>query len=127
MSSHDPPVILAKVDASHEANEELASEYAITHIPTLKILRNGGKNLQEYKGPHEADGIVAYLEKEVAPASAEIKSMEEATSVIDENKISIVSTFGLYFQLLFSSHLFILIYLSNSTGWNLYRILWGGI
>ncbi|KAF5480532.1 hypothetical protein F2P56_001273 [Juglans regia] len=93
LSSHDPPVILAKVDASHEANEELASEYEITHIPTVKILRNGGKNLQEYKGPREADGIVAYLEKEVAPASAEIKSLEDATSVIDENKISIVGIF----------------------------------
>lgn len=93
MSSHDPPVILAKVDASHEANEELASEFEITRIPTLKILRNGGKNLQEYKGPREAVGIVAYLEKEVAPASAEIKSLEDATSVINENKIFIVSAF----------------------------------
>ncbi|KAG7987008.1 hypothetical protein I3843_03G111200 [Carya illinoinensis] len=79
LSSHDPPVILAKVDASHESNEELASEYEITRIPTLKILRNGGKSLQEFKGPREAD--------------AEIKSLEDATSVIDEDKISIVGIF----------------------------------
>lgn len=62
--------------------------------------------MQEYKVPREAVGIVAYLEKEVAPASAEIKSLEDATSVINENKIFIVSAFWFYFQLLFSSHHF---------------------
>lgn len=92
MSSHDPPVVLAKVDANEEANKELASQYEIRGFPTIKILRNGGKTIQEYKGPREADGIVEYLKKQSGPASAEIKSGEDASSFIGEKKVVIVSS-----------------------------------
>lgn len=92
MSSHDPPVVLAKVDANEEANKELASQYEIRGFPTIKILRNGGKTIQEYKGPREADGIVEYLKKQSGPASAEIKSAEDASSFIGEKKVVIVSS-----------------------------------
>lgn len=91
MSSHDPPVVLAKVDANEEANKDLATEYEIRGFPTVKIFRNGGKNIQDYKGPREADGIVDYLKKQSGPASTEIKSAEDAASFIDEKKVVIVS------------------------------------
>ncbi|KAJ9703134.1 hypothetical protein PVL29_004771 [Vitis rotundifolia] len=71
LNSHDPPDILAKVDANDEANKELASEFKIR-----------GKSIEEYKGPREADGIVMYLKKQSGPASAEIKSAEDASSLI---------------------------------------------
>jgi len=91
LSSHDPPIVLAKVDANEEKNKELAMEYDVKGYPTIKIVRNGGKNIQEYKGPREADGIVDYLKKQNGPASTEIKSADEATALIGENKIAIVS------------------------------------
>jgi protein disulfide-isomerase A1 len=90
LSSHDPPVILAKVDANEEANKQLATEFEVQGFPTIKILRNGGKQAQEYKGPREADGIVDYLKKQSGPASAEIKSVEDASRLIDDKKIFIV-------------------------------------
>ncbi|CAI0576503.1 unnamed protein product [Linum tenue] len=93
LSSHDPPIVLAKVDANEEANKELATQYEIQGFPTLKILRNGGKSIQEYKGPREADGIIEYLKKQSGPASAEIKSAEDASTLIDETKIFIVGVF----------------------------------
>uniref|UniRef100_A0A2N9GX93 Thioredoxin domain-containing protein n=1 Tax=Fagus sylvatica TaxID=28930 RepID=A0A2N9GX93_FAGSY len=93
LSGHDPPVILAKVDASDEANRELADKFEINGIPILKIVRNGGKNIQEYKGPRKADGIVAYLEEQNSPASAEIKSVEDAANLIGEDNIFIVGIF----------------------------------
>lgn len=91
LSSHDPPVVLAKIDANEEQNRELATEYDIKGFPTLKILRNGGKNIQEYKGPREADGIVEYLKKQSGPATTEIKSSDDASAFIGENKVVIVS------------------------------------
>lgn len=91
LSSHDPPIVLAKVDANEEKNKALASEYDVKGYPTLKIVRNGGKNVQEYKGPREADGIVDYLKRQSGPASTEIKSADEATAFIGENKVVIVS------------------------------------
>lgn len=82
MSSHDPPITLAKVDANEESNRELASQFEIRGFPTIKILRNGGKSSQDYKGPRDADGIVDYLKKQSGPASAEIKSAEDANNLI---------------------------------------------
>lgn len=90
MSSNDPPLVLAKVDASEEVNRGLASEYGVQGFPTLKILRNGGKTVQEYKGPRDADGIVAYLKKQSGPASLEVKTVEDASGFTSEKKIVIV-------------------------------------
>jgi len=91
LSSNDPPVILAKVDANEEKNRELASQFQVQGFPTIKILRNGGKVVQDYKGPREADGIVDYLKKQSGPATTEIKSADDASALIDKNKVVIVS------------------------------------
>ncbi|XP_073140152.1 protein disulfide-isomerase-like [Henckelia pumila] len=93
LSSHDPPIVLAKIDASEESTRELATEYKIQGFPTIKIFRNGGKDIQDYKGPREADGIVSYLKKQVGPASVEIKSAEDAASLIDDKSVFIVGVF----------------------------------
>lgn len=91
MSSHNPPIFLAKVDANEEANKELADKYEFRGFPTLKIVRNGEKSIADYKGPCDADGIVEYLKKQVGPASAEIKSIEDARNLIGEKNIVVVS------------------------------------
>ncbi|XP_027339712.1 protein disulfide-isomerase [Abrus precatorius] len=93
LSSHDPPVVLAKIDANDEKNRDLTSQYEVRGYPTLKIMRNGGKNVQEYKGPREADGIVDYLKKQSGPASSEIKSADDAAALIGVNKVAIVGVF----------------------------------
>ncbi|GJN40491.1 hypothetical protein PR202_gb29712 [Eleusine coracana subsp. coracana] len=93
LSKHDPPIVLAKVDANEEKNRPLATKYEVQGFPTLKIFRNQGKNIQEYKGPREAEGIVEYLKKQVGPASKEIKSPEDAATLIDDKKIYIVGVF----------------------------------
>ena len=92
LSKHDPPIVLAKVDANEDKNRPLATKYEVQGFPTLKIFRNQGKNIQEYKGPREAEGIVEYLKKQVGPASKEIKSPEDAASLFDDKKIYIVSS-----------------------------------
>ena len=91
MSSHDPPVVLAKVDANEDQNKALASQYEVKGFPTIKILRKGGKAVQDYNGPREANGIVEYLKKQSGPASAEIKTAEDASSLIVDKKIVVVS------------------------------------
>ncbi|GAB2277277.1 disulfide-isomerase [Dionaea muscipula] len=93
LSKHEPPIMLAKVDASEETNRELAMEHNINGLPTIKIMRNRGKIAQEYKGPREADGIVDYIKGQLGPASVEIKSVEDAKAHIDLNKIFIVGVF----------------------------------
>lgn len=93
LSNNDPPILLAKVDANDDANKDLAAEHDVKGYPTLKILRNGGKYSQEYKGPREADGIVEYLKKQSGPAAVEIKSAEDTAAVIGDQKVVIVGIF----------------------------------
>ncbi|KAL9272630.1 disulfide-isomerase-like protein [Drosera capensis] len=92
LTTDDPPAVLAKVDATE--NRKLASKYKVMSYPTLKILRNGGKIVHSYKGPRDADGIVAYLRRQRGPASIEIKSVENVSAVIGENNIAIVGIFS---------------------------------
>ncbi|KAG1331174.1 Protein disulfide-isomerase [Cocos nucifera] len=97
LRKHDPPVVLAKVDGDDETNKEIASKYDVTSFPTLIILRNQGKNIQEYDGPIEAEGkIVEYLKKQAGPASVEIKSSEDVGTLIEGKKIFIVAVFPDY-------------------------------
>nr|XP_043629074.1 protein disulfide-isomerase-like [Erigeron canadensis] len=93
LSSHDPPVVLAKVDANAEENKGLAQQYEIQGFPTLKIFKKGGEVIQDYKGPREADGIVEFLKKQVGPASFEVKTPEDAGSLIDDKKVVVVGIF----------------------------------
>ncbi|XP_044983670.1 protein disulfide-isomerase-like [Hordeum vulgare subsp. vulgare] len=92
LSKHDPAIVLAKVDANDEMNKLLAGKYEVHGFPTLKILRNRGKNIQEYKGLREAKGIIEYSKKQVGPASKEIKAPKDAT-YLEDNKIHIVGVF----------------------------------
>ncbi|EYU22977.1 hypothetical protein ABFS82_03G097800 [Erythranthe guttata] len=93
LSTIDPSVVLAKIDANEEQNKVISSEFEVKGFPTIKILRYGGSVVQEYKGPREADGIVTYLKKQSGPASNEIKSGEDASSIIDDDKILVVGVF----------------------------------
>ncbi|KAL3621777.1 hypothetical protein CASFOL_034437 [Castilleja foliolosa] len=63
LSTLDPPVVLAKVDANVDQNKVIANGFEVKGYPTLKILRYGGSAVQEFKGPRDADGIVALCKK----------------------------------------------------------------
>ncbi|XP_068666502.1 protein disulfide-isomerase-like [Aristolochia californica] len=93
LSSHDPPVALAKADANEEKNKELASLYDVKGFPTLKILRNGGKTIDDSNGPRDSDGIIASLKKQVGPTATKIKFAEYAGDIIDEVMITILGIF----------------------------------
>ncbi|KAL2486494.1 Protein disulfide-isomerase [Abeliophyllum distichum] len=88
-----PPIALAKVDANEEENRGLATEFHIHGFPTINILRNGGKNIQEYKGPREADSIVDYLKKQAGAAFTKNKSIEDVGSLINEKNIFVAMLF----------------------------------
>ncbi|CAO2039204.1 unnamed protein product [Urochloa humidicola] len=96
LSKHDPPIILAKVDADNKKNKDLSSKYDVQSFPTIKIFRNQGENVQDYDGPRDADGIVEYLKKQAGPASVEIKSVEDAKNLISDDRVVIVGVFPVF-------------------------------
>ncbi|KAH8508928.1 hypothetical protein H0E87_010897 [Populus deltoides] len=93
LSSNNPQIVLAKVNADEKVNQEISEKYDVQGFPTIKILRKGGTSVNEYKGPRDADGIAEYLKKQTGPASAELKSVDDATSFIGDNKVVIVGVF----------------------------------
>ncbi|XP_022138717.1 protein disulfide-isomerase-like [Momordica charantia] len=90
LSKHNPPLTLAKVNILDEANTGLAGSKGVI---SMKIVRDGGKVVQEYKGPEVADGIVEYVKRQYGPASVEINTLEAAQKFISDKKIGIVGIF----------------------------------
>eukprot|EP00054_Salpingoeca_dolichothecata_P014451 m.81694 g.81694 ORF g.81694 m.81694 type:complete len:489 (-) comp20997_c0_seq2:59-1525(-) len=75
LKDSDPPVTLAKVDATVESS--LASRFSVSGYPTLKIFRNGELS-SDYDGPRTANGIVKYMEKQAGPSSRVLSSVADA-------------------------------------------------
>eukprot|EP00179_Madagascaria_erythrocladioides_P003400 CAMPEP_0198314546 /NCGR_PEP_ID=MMETSP1450-20131203/5137_1 /TAXON_ID=753684 ORGANISM="Madagascaria erythrocladiodes, Strain CCMP3234" /NCGR_SAMPLE_ID=MMETSP1450 /ASSEMBLY_ACC=CAM_ASM_001115 /LENGTH=478 /DNA_ID=CAMNT_0044017599 /DNA_START=51 /DNA_END=1487 /DNA_ORIENTATION=+ len=74
LKANDPPVPLAKVDATEES--ELASRFGVSGYPTLKVFRDG--EASDYNGPRDADGIVKYMRGQAGPAA---KTLADADAV----------------------------------------------
>lgn len=91
LSKRHPPVTLAKINGDDAVNRKLAEQFNIQGFPSLFILRDGGKKVQDYKGPRQGDEMVNYIERQLGPASTEIKSSQDAATFIDGKGISIVS------------------------------------
>ncbi|KAI3825291.1 hypothetical protein L1987_06772 [Smallanthus sonchifolius] len=96
LSTHEPPTVLGKIDASAEENKQVVDQFQITGYPTIVILQNGGRDIHDYTGPREADGIVRTLKRLIGPPSTEIKTATDSLSLIGEEKISIVGIFPIF-------------------------------
>lgn len=76
LATNDPPVVLAKVDCTEE--KSLGDRFEVRGYPTLYVFRNGKKS--EYKGPRDAAGIVAYMQKQAAPILSTLRSADEVST-----------------------------------------------
>ncbi|XP_076465020.1 protein disulfide-isomerase A3-like [Babylonia areolata] len=74
LAKNDPPVSLAKVDCTAEA--DVCSKFGVSGYPTLKIFK-AGELSKEYDGPREANGIVKTMQREAGPSSKELNTVEE--------------------------------------------------
>lgn len=89
LAAKESDVFLGKVDATVE--EELAKEYHIDGYPTLKWFTKG--LAKEYEGPHDANGILRWIEKKTGDPAEEVKTVEDLESKREENKAIVVGFF----------------------------------
>jgi len=87
---NDPPVTLAKVDATVETS--LGSKFGISGYPTLKLFRNGVES-GPYEGPRTAAGIVKYMQKQAGPSSKELLTAADADKFLTTTDHAVVGVF----------------------------------
>ena len=83
-----------QVDATEDANKELASSFGVRGYPTLKVFRGGNTaKAADYEGPREADGIVKYVKKISGPASALIATADAVESFKADEDVPVIAYF----------------------------------
>ncbi|GHP08265.1 hypothetical protein PPROV_000700600 [Pycnococcus provasolii] len=93
LKKENPPILLAKVDATEEENKELGTKFGIRGFPTLKIFRKGAAP-EDYNGPREADGIVDYVKKMSGPAASLLTTKKEVDAFLAENDAALLGVFS---------------------------------
>jgi len=87
-------IVLAKMDATDEANKKVTPKFGVKGFPTIKIIRDGDSDKHEaYEGPRDADGIVRFLKKTFGPASAELESAEDVTKTVSSAGVAVFGIF----------------------------------
>jgi len=90
LSKNDPPIALAKVDATVE--KTLAERFGIQGFPTLFWFKNGEKS--EYSGGRTKDTIVNWVVKKSGPPSTTVTCDALDEKVNDDSVKFIVAFFG---------------------------------
>ncbi|XP_025093712.1 protein disulfide-isomerase A4-like isoform X2 [Pomacea canaliculata] len=92
----DPPVILAKVDATVET--DLAQQYDVTGYPTLKFFKRGSS--YDYDGGRDKTGIVNFM-KVIAspdwkpePEAVVVLTQENFTEVVSREELMLVEFYA---------------------------------
>lgn len=89
MLSHNPPIYIAKIDAT--ANRESTLKYHIRGFPTLLFFREG--NNYEYEGGRTKEDIISFLDERSGPICVTFDSVSDLKKAIDSSEVSIVGYF----------------------------------
>ncbi|KAM7268814.1 hypothetical protein ACFE04_010980 [Oxalis oulophora] len=93
-SMKDSDLVIGKVNMNKPVNSWLATHLKIYGTFTIKIFRDKGNEVHEYKGPFNYEATVEALKRLCRPFPVQINSDIDAASLIgDGNKIVIVGVF----------------------------------
>jgi hypothetical protein len=84
-----------QVDATEDANKDLAGKFGVRGYPTLKVFRDGdASNAEDYEGPRDADGIFKHVKKISGPASVAVETAEAVAALIEAEDAPVVAYFS---------------------------------
>lgn len=91
LKKQDPPIPLAKVDATAET--KVAGRFDISGYPTLKLFRKGQE--YEYKGGREQASIISYMIEQSSPPSVVISDVKNTKNLLHQaTDITIIGIFS---------------------------------
>lgn len=76
-------IVLAEVDCSHDAGEEICSKYAIVGFPTLKLFRYGSF-YKNYAGQRNAKTMKKWLLSQIQGSSRILPSVSHLSEVVQQ-------------------------------------------
>ena len=125
MLSHDPPIYIAKLDAT--ANRESTLKYHIRGFPTLLFFREGQEI--EYEGGRTKEDITSFLQKRSGPICVTYNTVGDLKKAIENSEVAIVGYFEdtrsneylHFYKLMASIEKVTAIYITNS--YNLYSFI----
>ena len=86
MKTRDPPIPLAKVDATAEA--KLAERFEIQGYPTIKFFINGEPI--DYNGGRTDLEIIIWIDKKTGPILKDVSSVEDLEKLTSSNEVVVV-------------------------------------
>jgi len=90
LASSGSLIKLAKVDATEQT--EIAEKFEVRLFPTLMFFRNG--NPSKYNGGRTSDEIVSWVTKKSGPVAQILTTVDELSSLQNENEVVIVGYFS---------------------------------
>jgi protein disulfide-isomerase A1 len=86
LSKNNPPLYLAKVDATiHKA---VAGRFEVQGFPTIKLFSNGSPT--EFSGGRTASEIVSWMKKKTGPASRSLSTVEDVETFHKNTEVAVV-------------------------------------
>jgi len=86
LANNDPPLPLAKVDAT--VHKTVAGKFEIQGFPTLKLFTNGVAS--EYNGGRTEAEIVAWMKKKTGPVTRPLSTVAEVESFAEGSEVAVV-------------------------------------
>ncbi|KAI8470781.1 MAG: protein disulfide isomerase 1 [Monoraphidium minutum] len=90
LKKHDPSIVIAKVDATKEA--DLGKKYEVSGYPTIKWFVDG-EVAMDYNGPRDGEGIVRWIKKKTGPAAVALADKDALAEAEKEHEVVVVAYF----------------------------------
>jgi len=89
LKKEDPPIRIAKLDATE--HKTAAQAHEIKGFPTLKLFRNGAPT--DYQGGRTAEDIVSFMKKKAGPVAKTVSSVDEVATFLNGNPTACIGVF----------------------------------
>jgi protein disulfide-isomerase A1 len=91
LKDHDPEIVLAKIDATADENDDAKRRFGIGGFPTIKMFKGDIDRPSNYEGPRDEAGIIKYLKKQVLPAATKVDSADAIEAAKKESEALVVA------------------------------------
>ena len=103
LQEQDEAIVLAEVDCSHDAGEEICSKYGVVGFPTLKLFRYGSF-YKNYNSQRNAKTMKNWLVNQIQGSSKVLQSVSELNALLEASETVTVAAVVISGQMKLLTH-----------------------